>query len=381
LRPGLVKGPWTTEEDLLVVQLVTRYGLKKWSLIASHLKGRLGKQCRERWFNHLNPDIKKDAWTTEEDEIILQAHWELGNKWAQIAARLPGRTDNAIKNRWNSTLQRMILTDEHIFDDEDPVSKKKRGRPRTPRDFYLDQQDVSTPPNKKSVVTNLFPSPPGHRDETADANHPSTLLSTLFPASHQPSILRKSTRASARDIAPTSLAVILQEARQRRRQLMPEPTTESERPTKQRRLLRFVREAGNPSADFGGRASPSQLILATDATTPIRSGASARDPLYAQAELMMGMLSAPSKVSGVPKYLGAVKLPSKAEMYEEDEDDEGDETEDEEDEECEEELPVGGLSALRNATALHTPEKFRPQMSSSLSLVAAAACSSTPTNQ
>ena len=81
LKPGLIKGPWTKAEDEQVVALVAKYGVKKWSFIASHLTGRLGKQCRERWFNHLNPDIKKEAWTEEEDRIIVEAHRELGNKW------------------------------------------------------------------------------------------------------------------------------------------------------------------------------------------------------------------------------------------------------------------------------------------------------------
>ncbi|KAJ8766822.1 hypothetical protein K2173_008376 [Erythroxylum novogranatense] len=104
----LKKGPWTSAEDAILVDYVNKHGEGNWNAVQKHSGlSRCGKSCRLRWANHLRPDLKKGAFTSEEERQIIELHAKIGNKWARMAAELPGRTDNEIKNYWNTRIKRL----------------------------------------------------------------------------------------------------------------------------------------------------------------------------------------------------------------------------------------------------------------------------------
>jgi hypothetical protein len=127
LNPDLVKGSWTREEDEAIILFVNQNGPRNWVRLAELLPGRIGKQCRERWTNHLSPEVARIPWTSDEDSKLVELYRAYGNRWTLIAAQMDGRTDNDVKNRWNSSLKRRM---ERLSKGEPEF--KKRGRKPKP---------------------------------------------------------------------------------------------------------------------------------------------------------------------------------------------------------------------------------------------------------
>jgi myb proto-oncogene protein len=151
-KVGLKKGPWTAEEDQKLVAFLLTHGHCCWRVVPK-LAGwlRCGKSCRLRWTNYLRPDLKRGLLSDDEERLVIDLHAQLGNRWSKIAARLPGRTDNEIKNHWNTHIKKK-LRKMGI----DPVTHQPLEPPRPPPR----EQDATPPPPPPEPPEQQRPPPP-----------------------------------------------------------------------------------------------------------------------------------------------------------------------------------------------------------------------------
>ncbi|XP_057957544.1 transcription factor MYB30-like [Malania oleifera] len=170
-KMGLKKGPWTPEEDQILISFVQKYGHGNWRALPKRAGLlRCGKSCRLRWMNYLRPDIKRGNFTSEEEENIIKLHEMMGNRWSAIAARLPGRTDNEIKNVWHTYLKKR-LKQNHTTPDP-PNNKNTRNSTHTAK--FNTNKPHHQYGNSNNDINILIPSSPGVESCRAASPQPSS---------------------------------------------------------------------------------------------------------------------------------------------------------------------------------------------------------------
>jgi hypothetical protein len=128
INPTLTKGQFTSQEDQIIIDFVNEHGTTEWPKLVTLLPHRTPKQCRERWFNSLDPTVVKGPWTAEEDRSIFEGYVTHGPKWALIAQSIAGRSDNAIKNRWNASISKRMQISESGQPELGPNKTRKYSR-------------------------------------------------------------------------------------------------------------------------------------------------------------------------------------------------------------------------------------------------------------
>ncbi|KAI4351551.1 hypothetical protein L6164_005908 [Bauhinia variegata] len=109
-KSNVKRGLWTPEEDAKILAYISNHGTGNWTLVPKKAGlNRCGKSCRLRWTNYLRPDLKHESFTPQEEELIINLHEAIGSRWSLIAKRLPGRTDNDVKNYWNTKLRKKLM--------------------------------------------------------------------------------------------------------------------------------------------------------------------------------------------------------------------------------------------------------------------------------
>ena len=144
LQPGLVKGPWTAQEDAKLYEWVKKQGPTKWTLCSEIIPGRSGKQCREHWNNSLNPDVKKGLWTSEEDFLIMIFYKKYDGSWKKIIPIFKNRTENSIKNRFFSQLRKIASSFIH--------SKEKKFSAKIKLDQLIKYLDIASKKAKEKFL-------------------------------------------------------------------------------------------------------------------------------------------------------------------------------------------------------------------------------------
>ncbi|KAK9923729.1 hypothetical protein M0R45_032130 [Rubus argutus] len=177
-KEGLNRGAWTAMEDRILTEYIQTHGEGKWRNLPKKagLK-RCGKSCRLRWLNYLRPDIKRGNITRDEEELIIRLHKLLGNRWSLIAGRLPGRTDNEIKNYWNTTIGKKVQNQP-----SSTLNSEANNTRHKPLNHQTQQNNTKVVRTKASRCTKVFIpqhsqiddescNPPGQQFSVPSVNH------------------------------------------------------------------------------------------------------------------------------------------------------------------------------------------------------------------